>query len=52
MTYACPACEFAADARLIKIAAPAKQGSPHYWQFSKAHIGSRYACSFPDSLRL
>jgi hypothetical protein len=31
MTYACPACE---------IAAPTEQGSPHHWQFSKAHIGS------------
>jgi hypothetical protein len=23
----------------IEIAAPAKQGSPHHWTFSKAHTG-------------
>jgi hypothetical protein len=26
-----------------EIAAPAKQGSPHHWQFSKAHTGPRSA---------
>jgi hypothetical protein len=30
----------------IEIAAPAKQGSPHHWQFSKAHTGSRIAHGF------
>jgi hypothetical protein len=27
----------------VKIAAPPKQGSPHHWQFSKAHISLRIA---------
>jgi hypothetical protein len=27
----------------IEIAAPEKLGSPHHWQFSEVHIGSRYA---------
>jgi hypothetical protein len=27
----------------VKIAAPVKQGSPHYWQFSKAHADRRIA---------
>jgi hypothetical protein len=30
----------------IEIAAPAKQGSPHHWLFSEAHIGPRYSCGF------
>jgi hypothetical protein len=29
------------------IAAPAKQGTPHHWQFSKAHTGSRNEHGFP-----
>jgi hypothetical protein len=33
-----------------EIAAPAKQGSPHHWQFSKAHTGSRFAIGFEPSL--
>jgi hypothetical protein len=43
MTYACPAWEFSADTPSVKIAAPAKQGSPHHWQVSKAHTGLRIA---------
>jgi hypothetical protein len=43
MTYASPAWEFAANTRLVEIAAPAKQGSLHHWQFSKAHTGPRIA---------
>jgi hypothetical protein len=35
-----------------EIAAPAKPGSMHYWEFSKAHIGPRFACGFPNSLRI
>jgi hypothetical protein len=27
----------------VEIAELAKQGSPHYWQFSKAHAGLRIA---------
>jgi hypothetical protein len=27
----------------VKIAMPAKQGSPHHWQFSRAHAGLRIA---------
>jgi hypothetical protein len=42
MTYACPAWEFVANTH-VKIVAPAKQGSPHQWQFSKAHAGLRIA---------
>jgi hypothetical protein len=30
----------------IKIAAPAKQGSPHHWKFSNAHTGPRFAHGF------
>jgi hypothetical protein len=36
----------------IEIAAHAKQGFPHYLQFSKALIGPRHACGFPNSVRL
>jgi hypothetical protein len=36
----------------IEIAVPVKQGSPHHWPFSKEHIDSRYACSFPSSVCL
>jgi hypothetical protein len=35
-----------------EIAAPAKQGSPHHWQFSKAHTGSRFTYSFQYSVRV
>jgi hypothetical protein len=38
MTYACLAWEFAAESHLLKLQRP-----PHHWQFSEAHIGSRYA---------
>jgi hypothetical protein len=37
MIYACPSWEYAT----IKIAVPAKQGSPHHWQFSKPYTGPR-----------
>jgi hypothetical protein len=41
----------AADTYLpLKIAAPAKQGSPHHWKFSKLHVGSRFAHCFQPSL--
>jgi hypothetical protein len=40
MTYACPTWDFAAD---NEIAAPAKQGPPHHWQFSKAHTSPQIA---------
>jgi hypothetical protein len=33
-----------------KIAAPAKQGSPHHWQFSKVHTGLRFAHGFQTSV--
>jgi hypothetical protein len=36
----------------ILAAAPAKQGSPHHWQFSKTHTGSRHAHGFPLAVRL
>jgi hypothetical protein len=42
-TYTSPAWEFAADTPSAEIAAPAKQGFPHHWQFSKAHTGPRIA---------
>jgi hypothetical protein len=42
MTYASLAWEFAADIRLLKLQR-LKQGSPHHWQFSKAHTGPRIA---------
>jgi hypothetical protein len=35
----------------FEIAAPAKQGSPHHWQLSKAHTGPRFACGFQNSIR-
>jgi hypothetical protein len=38
MTYSSPAWELR---RSVEIAASAKQGSPHHWQFSKAHTGPR-----------
>jgi hypothetical protein len=31
----------------IEIAAPAKQGSPSHWKYSKAHTGSRFASKLP-----
>jgi hypothetical protein len=34
------------------MAAPAKQGSPHHWQFSKAHTGSRIAHGFQTPVRI
>jgi hypothetical protein len=40
MTYACPACEFAADTYLIKL------------QFSMAHTGSRNAHGFSFAVRV
>jgi hypothetical protein len=43
MTYASPAWEFCGKYPSVEIAAPAKQGSPHHWQFSKAHPGPRIA---------
>jgi hypothetical protein len=52
MTYACPTWEFGTKNPSIEIVAPAKQGSQHHWQFFKAHIGSRYVCSFPNSASL
>jgi hypothetical protein len=33
-----------------EITAPAKQGSPHHWQFSKAHDGPRIAQGFQYSV--
>jgi hypothetical protein len=36
----------------IEIAAPAKQGSPHHWQFSKAHTGSRIIRGFQHPVRV
>jgi hypothetical protein len=35
---------------LLKITAPTKQGSPHYWKFSKVHIGPRFAHGFERSV--
>jgi hypothetical protein len=35
-----------------EIAAPAKQGTPHHWQSSKAHTGSRNAHGFPPVVRV
>jgi hypothetical protein len=35
---------------IIRIAAPAKQSSPHHWQFSKAHTGSRFAYGVQNSV--
>jgi hypothetical protein len=49
MTYACSAWELAADTYL-KIAAPAKQGSPHHWKFSKVYIGPRFIEGFQTSV--
>lgn len=33
-----------------EMAAPAKQGAPNYWQFSKAHTDQRFVCGFQDSV--
>jgi hypothetical protein len=46
MTNAGTAWESAPNIRLLKFAAPTKQGSPHHRQFSKAHTGSRIARGF------
>jgi hypothetical protein len=35
MTYACPAWGFAADTHLSNVQRPAKQGAPHYGNFSR-----------------
>jgi hypothetical protein len=34
----------------LKIAAPAKQGSPHHWEFFKVHTGPRFAQDFQPSV--
>jgi hypothetical protein len=50
MTYACPTWG-THDRRLsFEIAAPATLGSPHHWQFSKAHIGPRFSRGFRNFL--
>jgi hypothetical protein len=33
-----------------KIAAPAKQGSPHHWKFSKIHTSPQFAHGFQPSI--
>jgi hypothetical protein len=33
-----------------QIAVPSKQGSPHYWTFSKAHAGTRFSHGFQPSV--
>jgi hypothetical protein len=45
MTYVYPDWELGADT-YFKIAASAKQGSPHHWKFSKMHAGPRFAHDF------
>jgi hypothetical protein len=35
-----------------EISAPEKQGSPHYWLFSKAHIDLRFAHDFRTSVHI
>jgi hypothetical protein len=52
MTYACPAWEFAAECHLLKLQKLQLQCSPHHWQFSEAHISSRYAYGFSYDVRL
>jgi hypothetical protein len=50
MTYACPARGICGRHQSLKIAAPAKHGSTHYWKFSKLHIGPPFAHSFQPSV--
>jgi hypothetical protein len=48
MTYASPGWEFCGHPS-NEIAVPAKQGTPHNWQFGKVHYGSRFAHGFRNS---
>jgi hypothetical protein len=50
MTYACPAWELAGRHVPLKIAAPAKQGSPHHRKFSKVHTDPRFGHGFQPSV--
>jgi hypothetical protein len=53
MAYACPAWEFETDNQpSTEITAPAKQGSPHHWQFSKTHADLRFAHGFQTSVHI
>jgi hypothetical protein len=52
MTYACPAWEFAAEIHLLKLQRLQNKVLCTIDNFPKAHIGSRYACSFQCSVRL
>jgi hypothetical protein len=36
----------------LKIAEPAKQGSPHYWKFSKLHTGPQFPHGFQPSIHI
>jgi hypothetical protein len=51
MTYACPACELAADTYLLKLQR-LQQGSLHHSKFSKVHTGPRFAHCFLSSVRI
>jgi hypothetical protein len=46
VTYVCPALEFAAETRPLKLQRVQNKSSPRHWQFSKEHTDSRYARSF------
>jgi len=52
MTYAYPACQFAADTRLLKLQRLQIQGTSHYWQSSKVHIDTRITCDFQNSVSI
>jgi hypothetical protein len=52
ITYTCPAWEFEAETHLLKLKQVQNRVLHTIWQFSKACIDSRYACSFPSSVCL
>jgi hypothetical protein len=51
MICVCPASEFASDTS-FEVASSEKQYSPHYWQISKAHTGSRFVYGFQSTVYL
>jgi hypothetical protein len=52
MTYACPAWELEAEIHLLKLQRLQNRVLCTNGKFPKTHIGPRYACGFPNSIRL
>jgi hypothetical protein len=52
MTYVCPAWEFQTETYLLKLQCLQNNVIRIHWQAPEVHIGPRYACGFPNSVRL